>query len=604
MIRAKAGRRWLAAAGLLALLLTSCEEGFFEDTTVVSEVETADLVSEVETADLVDDVWPVEIHYQDAADVNELWLITYTPEETERQLLMEDLIPFDGDVWEAFQDGTAVLPDQQADLHLDLARTPSAPESPPYEYWFEFVQQQTYFAGQAVYFEEPVNSGLSFIVGENHFGEGWELLRETVFLYNKTSIPVSRFEQVYRGPDGELYVYRPGQSLDPLQWEEPVPMLLEDLIAQGYTAYDYVDFGGPIEIEQDPTAGDCPINDADLVIYSRNLEIPDVVERWAPIIYQDIDQDNTGADYITSVDFDGNWRGSDNAAHWSSYPLPGVVYYSLVRGGRHDFIGYYFYHAEDTTGFLGGGGHEHDFEGIMVTVNRCTNQVDSLVANQHGNYIPYVAASNQSWPNGVRIKTATNEDYGLEAFFTLQERHFSVSGVEHTYETLAVGVEANTHAVWGMWYSFCVVGPAGRAGWGCDNSHGGDGIIYSYDDYPQVPDQPLLQYPNWPTNSYALVDIAGLWDFAHLDTSCGQDGDTHLYRCEGTTPWDTLNGADTDAGNLPWTWGVSGVIGHVCDAPSMLLDPAAILDAYFEYPPGDYSPSYLSNRYAATSTCS
>src|SRR5262245_20347324 len=47
----------------------------------------------------------------------------------------------------------------------------------------------------------------------------------------------------------------------------------------------------------------CPINDADLAIFNREPAIPDVVERWAPVIYQDVAKPKQGADLITMVEF-------------------------------------------------------------------------------------------------------------------------------------------------------------------------------------------------------------------------------------------------------------------------------------------------------------
>jgi hypothetical protein len=360
-------------------------------------------------------------------------------------------------------------------------------------------------------------------------------------------------------------------------------------------------------IEQDPTAGDCPIDDRDLAVYDRNAEIPDIVERWAPIIYQDVDQDNLGADSITRVDFDGNLRGSDNKSNWPSSSLPGVVYYSLVRGATHDFLGYYFYHAEDTTGFFGGGGHEHDLEGVVATFNRCTNELDSVLTNYHGDYLPYVSETNPPGVAGVQIRDAKTDD--PEAKFTVLDRTRWITDIEYTfYDVLAVGVEANTHAVHGQWDHCKVLGGSGRGfGYPFCSSHGGDGVIYEYRDLPELPPQPaaFLQYPDWPVTGYQLKDIKTLWEWAHDAEKCGQSGVDDLFACEAgrRLPHDTFNSEDDDAGNLPWTWGPSGVIGHVCDStPNMLLDPAAIFDAYFAYPKLHFF--YLDNPYAPSAACS
>jgi hypothetical protein len=184
---------------------------------------------------------------------------------------------------------------------------------------------------------------------------------------------------------------------------------------------------------------------------------------------------------------------------------------------------------------------------------------------------------------------------------------------QQTYDALAVGVEANPPAVWGRWDSNCVIGPAGYPD-GCDDSHGGDGLIYHYDNRPDVPQPPFAQYPDWPEFSYELIDIDGLWDLAHQPETCGQadpnrpatEPPPFLFACHGgPVPWDTFNSGGEDAGNLPWTWGPSGVLDHVCntDAPNMLLDPAGVFAGFFKHAYGYLVHWYLDNPYADSQTC-
>lgn len=75
----------------------------------------------------------------------------------------------------------------------------------------------------------------------------------------------------------------------------------------------------------------------------------DLATHWAPIHYQDTDSSDYDADYITAVDYDGEWNTLDN---WEAQDdtltrLTGTAYYSVVETSTHWFIGYSFYHPRD-----------------------------------------------------------------------------------------------------------------------------------------------------------------------------------------------------------------------------------------------------------------
>jgi hypothetical protein len=344
----------------------------------------------------------------------------------------------------------------------------------------------------------------------------------------------------------------------------------------------------------------CPIDDADLAMFDRDPAVPDVVERWAPVIYQDIAQPKRGADLITSVDFDGNWLGADNASNWPHDPLPAVVYYSLVRTATHDFLGYYFYHAEDT----GLGGHEHDMEGVVGALNRCTSELEAILTNVHGPYVPYVSP----WSlERIRVRKLSSEENRPwrgpprdQLDFSLMRRPIASGG---TYDTLAVGIEAKGHAVWGRWHNKCVVGPPPLGSpSGCDNSHGGDGVIYAYTGMAEVP-QIFNKYPDWHEYGYQLRDIATLWSMAQDASSCGQSQPTAIFACESKPPWDIFNSRGEDKGDLPWVWGIDRTIEYVCDGPNILLDPAAVFIDWFIFPPNSISATYKVHPYAAIFMC-
>src|SRR5687768_15454817 len=71
--------------------------------------------------------------------------------------------------------------------------------------------------------------------------------------------------------------------------------------------------------------------------------------RWAPVHYQDSDSSDYDADYLSRVDFDGDWNAQNN---WESRDdnvsrLTGAVYYSVVETSTHWHLIYGYYHPRD-----------------------------------------------------------------------------------------------------------------------------------------------------------------------------------------------------------------------------------------------------------------
>ncbi|MFM9277658.1 hypothetical protein [Paenibacillus jiagnxiensis] len=94
--------------------------------------------------------------------------------------------------------------------------------------------------------------------------------------------------------------------------------------------------------------------------------------RWAPVHIQDTDSSDYDADYLSAIDFDGEWDTSNN---WENQPadvnrLQGTAYYSIVETSTHWFIMYAFYHPRDWTDFLffGLDEHENDLEGELSRI--------------------------------------------------------------------------------------------------------------------------------------------------------------------------------------------------------------------------------------------
>jgi hypothetical protein len=131
----------------------------------------------------------------------------------------------------------------------------------------------------------------------------------------------------------------------------------------------------------------------------------EVAQRWAPIHYQDTDDDSPRSDYVTAFDFDGNWDGRDN---WDSLgvlpPVAASVYYSVAETCTHWFITYGFFHPRDWSdgafsdgfreldehGFLvdEASEHENDLEEAVVAIRKTGGfgTLEAVLTQAHGGY--------------------------------------------------------------------------------------------------------------------------------------------------------------------------------------------------------------------------
>ncbi len=72
-------------------------------------------------------------------------------------------------------------------------------------------------------------------------------------------------------------------------------------------------------------------------------------------------------DFITAVDYDGDWDCRNNWENLGKHPLNAVVYYSVQETDTHYFAGYYFYHPRDDAE-IWLDRHENDLEGVMLAI--------------------------------------------------------------------------------------------------------------------------------------------------------------------------------------------------------------------------------------------
>jgi hypothetical protein len=90
---------------------------------------------------------------------------------------------------------------------------------------------------------------------------------------------------------------------------------------------------------------------------------------YAPWWYQDVNLANRRADYITNVDFDGDWQAGNNKQNLTSnlYPLKAFVYYSVTETETHWFVVYADFHPWDWKDVAN---HENDLEGALLVIKK------------------------------------------------------------------------------------------------------------------------------------------------------------------------------------------------------------------------------------------
>jgi len=119
---------------------------------------------------------------------------------------------------------------------------------------------------------------------------------------------------------------------------------------------------------------------------SLTTEQTNAVHKYAPVIFQETRKNSNPAawDFITSYDFDGDLKGSNNEASLKSnkYVMPATIYYSLVESETHYFIVYSLFHPLDwdtVPAFIPFSWHENDMENVQVVIRKKTDKLPESV---------------------------------------------------------------------------------------------------------------------------------------------------------------------------------------------------------------------------------
>ncbi len=290
-----------------------------------------------------------------------------------------------------------------------------------------------------------------------------------------------------------------------------------------------------------------------------------LAKRWAPIHYQDVDVTGSHGlsgrgDYLTRVDFDGDWSGTNNWDNASSRPLTAHAYHSLVETSTHWYLVYTFFHPRDWADNIFDSEHENDAEGVLLVVERNGTEYGALIGAvtvAHKDFFSFL-------PDGSPIGAgAENVDGKLSSALFEGQLH------------PITAQEAKGHGL-KAWPAYDIVG---------------DGVKY-------FPSLTTAEEPSSATDSdvrYKLVDIylsEGLWPRRGLTT---------LFSSEGTFRGDTGGGCghvsgqcSSNSANAPWGWD-DGNDGPVLRG-ELATDPAK-LAAYYFSPSSRFSTTYTFNPF-------
>ncbi len=284
---------------------------------------------------------------------------------------------------------------------------------------------------------------------------------------------------------------------------------------------------------------------------------------FAPVLRQDTAGE---ADFITRIDFDGNWAGDDNWSNMEKFPLAAAVYWAGVETGTHVFLSYSWFHPRDwcrrieAVGSLIGKligypdcAHENDLEGMLLVLEKGRGRAHVVAVETvfHRQFKKYL----------VDRRYLARAELSGELRF------------EDTHPV--VMLEAHGH---------------GAEAWDGKDFRGGDGVVYRVGDRQGVP-----RNRNDRDVPYALVDLEStLWprrfDVGEKGNTFGKADLFHGVRMGYA--FLGRHGGD-NAANAPWGWS-----DEATDLPrgEIFLDPARLFRTHFE-PPGGFDRNYLPNPF-------
>lgn len=285
-----------------------------------------------------------------------------------------------------------------------------------------------------------------------------------------------------------------------------------------------------------------------MITGTTNLTYHQLAAYWAPVLFQDVDVDNYRADYITNVDYDGDWNPLNNWDNLLNFKLNAYVYYWVSETTTHWFLGYAFFHprdwSDDITAPLDQ--HENDMEGCLIVISK-----------EFGRYGEFVLLITRAHEEFYSYK-----DYDDVISNEVRDGHEDIDGdVEFEEHHPYIYAKAEGHAVYG------------DLRWEVKDFPSNDGVVYRYIGKASEPSN-----SNDRNVGYDLVFIGDLWD---------KRDDSNLFYKFGTFHGDDWSDNKADA---PWGWDDKDD-GDV-RADQFFLDPAYLVDSYHDGL-GNFSQDYV-----------
>ncbi len=157
-------------------------------------------------------------------------------------------------------------------------------------------------------------------------------------------------------------------------------------------------------------------------VLSTGITDRELAAHYAPVVYQDVadgidnDPSNFRRDFLTNIDFDGNWDSHDNLENMRSmgFPLRAYVYFDVVETQTHYWIEYSYFHPEDWNSF-GGTDHENDQENQRVAVEKDGSTYGRFLLtdiNAHGYLNSYTDRTDVT--RGTPMPATQYRSYGVQ----------------------------------------------------------------------------------------------------------------------------------------------------------------------------------------------
>jgi len=342
--------------------------------------------------------------------------------------------------------------------------------------------------------------------------------------------------------------------------------------------------------------------------------LQEIAAYWAPVLSHDVDNgwgDRVWGDYITKVDFDGDWRSSNNWDNLLNHPLPAVAYYWVVETQDHWFIGYAFFHPRDwsnanlPTDIGADIAHNNDIEAVSLAIRRSAS-------HRMGRFLAMVTVAHTDFYSYVDTDTPGTSDWFERLSLSRTLSSSSEEDIDGDVDFVAdafglhpvVYVEAEGHGIYGEprdghgvddwapfgrnpvtdWRGASWTGivlppksgtptvPDDRAGWG-------DGVIFHYEGVAENPRSGPGGAPvNFQVVGYGLTDVSVLW----RRRNCGE-----TFNASGGFP----GGADPP-------WRLNDGNDNITENGVIFDRPAILFGSYFSgVEVGAMNPAYLRRSY-------